>query len=226
MHLPGPGRGIFSLAKGHGCFPCVNICVDHSSTHLLESNPYITDLNTSLCCLLKHAEACRKRSPFLSDMLRSLGRLLLCKSDPKPHFRGEIEAGLCFRYGLISLPVLTWPSVLSLLLSLALAPSGSSLKLIPSMGRRPPLPSLGPHLHQVGRENCHRDVFGPKMCWSDQGDQGAWTLVLSSADHGGCCCPPAPQHCGSLGQSHLSPSVLPFVVLKKQAENPGFSPCW
>lgn len=52
-HLSGPGRGVFSLTKGNGCFPRVKICEGNSSTHLLESNTYITDFSISLCCLLK-----------------------------------------------------------------------------------------------------------------------------------------------------------------------------
>lgn len=55
-----------------------------------------------------------------------------------------------------------------------------------------------------------------RTCWSDQGDRGARTPVLSSANHGDCWGPPAPQHCGPLGQSHLSPAVLPLICAPKE----------
>lgn len=70
----------------------------------------------------------------------------------------KLKRDCALLYVPISLSVLTWPSMLSL----ALALSTSSLKPISSMARRCPLSSLRPHSHQVGVENCHGAVFGPK----------------------------------------------------------------
>lgn len=204
---------MFSLARGDGCFLCVNICVGNSSTHLLESNSYITDLNTGLCCLIKHAAVCMKTSPFLSDMLCSIGRLLLCNSHPKPHFWDWRWALLCSHYVPVSVPMLTWPAVLSLLQSLAMAPSISPLKPVSSMWHRPPLPSLRSYLCEVGE--LPQNHVCTKMCC---GNQGTRTPVPSSINNGNCWDPPAPQHCGPLGQSHLSPAPQFchwFVVLRK-----------
>lgn len=71
-------------------------------------------------------------------------------------------------------------------------------------GTQIPTPSLVPGRDGKLPQTC----VWTKTCW---GDQGAWTPVLSSANHGDCCCPLVPQHCCPLGQSHLSPSVLPLI---------------
>lgn len=70
-------------------------------------------------------------------------------------------------------------------------------------GTRTPSPFPRASLTPGRKGKLPRSCVWTKTCWGHQGDQGAQTPVLSSANHGDCWGLPAPQHWGPLGQSSL-----------------------